>query len=204
MQPNETRSNRLETSGNSPFNALDFAVRQIIKGMISTALPVKVVAVYAGGASSPAGYVDVLPLVCETDAQNRTIQPVTLYRVPYSRIQGGVAALVIDPVVGDIGLAVFAMRDSSNVTAGTSQPVQPGSFRLYDQADGFYIGGFVNQPPSCFVELTQGNSINIRASGGVNVFSPAVTVTGDVIAGGISLMHHTHPGDSGGTTGQPN
>ena len=27
--------------------------------------------------------------------------------------------------------------------------------------------------------------------------------TGDQVAGGKSLMHHTHPGDSGGTTGEP-
>jgi phage baseplate assembly protein V len=30
-----------------------------------------------------------------------------------------------------------------------------------------------------------------------------VIVTGDVVAGGVSLRHHTHPGDSGGTTGAP-
>jgi phage gp45-like len=30
-----------------------------------------------------------------------------------------------------------------------------------------------------------------------------VTVTGDVVADGISLKSHTHPGDSGGTTGPP-
>lgn len=31
-----------------------------------------------------------------------------------------------------------------------------------------------------------------------------VTSDADVTAGGVSLMHHTHPGDSGGTTGEPN
>lgn len=30
-----------------------------------------------------------------------------------------------------------------------------------------------------------------------------VTVSGDVVASGISLTQHTHPGDSGGTTGLP-
>lgn len=29
------------------------------------------------------------------------------------------------------------------------------------------------------------------------------TVSGDVVAGGISLKNHKHPGDSGGTTGAP-
>ena len=28
-----------------------------------------------------------------------------------------------------------------------------------------------------------------------------ITCTGDVVASGISLRNHTHPGDSGGTTG---
>ncbi len=31
-----------------------------------------------------------------------------------------------------------------------------------------------------------------------------VEATGDVVAGGVSLEHHTHPGDSDGTTGAPN
>jgi hypothetical protein len=31
-----------------------------------------------------------------------------------------------------------------------------------------------------------------------------LTSSGDHVAGGKSLMHHTHPGDSGGTTGEPN
>lgn len=31
-----------------------------------------------------------------------------------------------------------------------------------------------------------------------------ITSTGDQIAAGVSTAHHTHPGDSGGTTGAPN
>ena len=31
-----------------------------------------------------------------------------------------------------------------------------------------------------------------------------LTATADVVAGGKSLMSHTHPGDSGGVTGAPN
>lgn len=31
-----------------------------------------------------------------------------------------------------------------------------------------------------------------------------VTSDNDHVAGGVSLMHHTHPGDSGGVTGPPN
>ena len=48
--------------------------------------------------------------------------------------------------------------------------------------------------------LTQGKG---AAGGGCTMLGP-VTVTNDVVAGGKSLMNHTHPGDSGGTTGAPN
>ena len=37
---------------------------------------------------------------------------------------------------------------------------------------------------------------NITVTGGI-------TTTKDVVAGGISLQNHKHPGDSGGTTGKP-
>ena len=38
---------------------------------------------------------------------------------------------------------------------------------------------------------------------GIGGANTAAMITGDVIADGISLVHHIHPGDSGGTTGQP-
>lgn len=69
-----------------------------------------------------------------------------------SRTQGA-AALVCDPVPGDIGLAVFCQRDVSNVVNGTPEPVQPGSFRNFDISDGFFIGGFLNQQPTCYIQI---------------------------------------------------
>lgn len=48
--------------------------------------------------------------------------------------------------------------------------------------------------------LTQGMG---GGGGGCTMLGP-VTVSNDVVAGGVSLMGHTHPGDSGGTTGSPN
>ena len=54
------------------------------------------------------------------------------------------------------------------------------------------------------VTVRADGSIAITAPAGITIDAPFVTVTGDVIASGVSLVHHTHPGDSGGTTGQPN
>ena len=55
-------------------------------------------------------------------------------------------------------------------------------------------------------EITSGgNTINgPLAINGQITASQGMTAVGDVIAGGKSLMTHTHPGDSGGMTGPPN
>lgn len=199
------KGNKRATSGSTQYNAMEFLIRNTILGLVNTAIPVIVTAVDAGGSGAPTGYVTVKPLVCQVDGFGETLDPAELFRVPYARVQGGVAALVIDPVPGDIGLAVFAKSDCSGVAQMQSKPVQPGSFRKFSMSDGFYFGGFLNRAPSVYVEVKQDQSIVITASSGVTVNAPTVTVpSGDVIASGISLVHHTHTGDSGGTTSPPN
>lgn len=195
------KGNKRLTSGSSEFNAMEFLIRNTILGLVNTAIPVIVTAVDAGGASEPTGYVTVKPLVCQVDGFGETLDPAELFRVPYARVQGGIAALVIDPVVGDIGLAVFAKSDCSNVAQMQSKPVQPGSFRKFSMSDGFYIGGFLNRAPSVYIEVKQDQSIVITAASGVTVNAPTVTVlNGDVIASGKSLVNHTHMGVHGETS----
>lgn len=56
--------------------------------------------------------------------------------------------------------------------------------------------------------LPAGGKVEIQAPGGITILgdmtiSGRVTVSEDVVAAGISLVKHKHPGDSGGTTGAP-
>ncbi|MCX7204735.1 MAG: phage baseplate assembly protein V [Proteobacteria bacterium] len=51
--------------------------------------------------------------------------------------------------------------------------------------------------------ITGSGGLAISGGNGASV-DGSMTVSGDVKAGGKSAIHHTHPGDSGGTTGQPN
>lgn len=224
MADNAKRGIKDIYSGTDPYNALNFIIQNAVDS-VAVAIPVKVVAVNAGGSGSATGYVDVLPLVTYVSGAGEAIQPVTLYHLPYSRIQGGIAAIVIDPVVGDIGLAVFAHSDTSTVTQGTSEPQQPGSKRHHSQSDGFYIGGFLNQAPSCFLELKQDNTAILTAPATVTVNSPDITLNGnttvngdfavvggnstmtgslttqgDVVSGGISVQSHVHGGVQGGSS----
>lgn len=182
-------------AGNSEFNALSFLIQQAIREQVNTCIPVKVEA-------CSGGYVDVLPLVTGISGKGEAIQPTTLYHLPHMRYHAGVAAVILDPVPGDIGLAVFAGKDCSNVKVGTTEPQQPASFRENTMANGFYIGGFLNKAPSVSIELTQGGAVNIVAPGGVSI-AGNVTVSGDVVASGKSLVNHVHTGDSGGTTSPP-
>ena len=194
---NEVKGVANYAAGNSQYNALSFMIQQAIREQVNTCIICKVVGVSDG-------YVDVLPLVTQVSGKDEAIAPTTLYHLPFMRYHAGIAAVILNPVVGDIGLAVFAGKDCSNVKVGTSEPVPPASFRDNSMANGFFLGGFLNREPSTFIELKQNGSINIVANGGINI-TGNVTVNGDVTANGISLINHVHSGvEAGGSnTGKP-
>lgn len=180
-------------TSSSDYNALAFIIQQAIRQQVNTAIVCKVVGVSGN-------YVDVLPLVTQIDGFGEVVNPTTLFKLPFMRYHGGICAVKLDPVVGDIGLAVFAQKDCSSVGVGTTEPQKPASFRENTMANGFYIGGFLNQEPSCYIELKQDKTIVITAPNGL-IINNDVTVSGDVVANGISLVNHVHGGvESGGST----
>jgi hypothetical protein len=124
----------------SEYNALAFVVGQLLQKMQTVTL-VRVVAVSNDGGVSPVGTVDVQPLVNQMSGDRKPTPHGTVYGVPYFRLQGGTDAVILDPKVGDIGMCAFASRDISAVKVAKA-PANPGSFRMYDWADGLYFGGF--------------------------------------------------------------
>ena len=161
--PHTVKGFKNRYANNCLDNRVSLMIENAIHNGINTADVVIVRAVHAGGPGADSGYVDVQPLVRYRDAWNNTVETVTQFRLPYSRIQGGIAALVIDPVPGDIGLAVYTKADSSLVEPGRTDTVQPGSFRTFSRADGFYIGGFLNQAPEIWLELNQDKEAVLHA-----------------------------------------
>ena len=114
-------------------------------------------------------------------------------------------AVITGPVVGDIGIAVFAQKDTSNVVAGTDKPVQAGSFRKFSMSDGWYIGGFLNQAPETFLQLNQDGTAVLTANSGITIngditLNGQLTATGDIRGNGHSLSNHTHTGVHGETS----
>lgn len=161
------------------------------------------------------GAVDVKPMVHQIDGAGSTIEHGTIYTLPYLRIQGGANAIIIDPEVGDIGFMIVAGRDITNVIA-TRKPSAPGSFRIHDMADAVYVGGFLNAAPTQFIQFT-GDGIKIVSPKAVTIQADsaeikcdlkvdgAITATGDIKAGSISLETHVHSEVQAGsdTTGTP-
>lgn len=168
-------SNRRETSYNNSANAFDFVIRSVIKGLVNTAIPVMIQEVLPGDEKA-AGYVRALPLVMFRDPENNSIPNSVIPRLPFFRYYAGRAAIVCDPVPGDIGLAVFAQQDSSLVNAKTTEPQPAGSFRNYDMSDGFYIGGFYKGAGDTNIIFDQQGNITINAPSAQTINTEAATV----------------------------
>jgi len=207
LKPNEEKND---------YNALRFIIQQLIKKIHTTTL-VKVIAVTNNGGLTPVGSVDVQPLVNILDAAGNGHARGVLHNLPYLRIQGGKNAVIIDPEVGDIGMAGFCSRDISTVKR-TRERSNPGSWATHSESDGLYLGGFLNGLPSQYVrfsgegmELHSPTAITLSAPK-VTIDAPTVNITGDVnVAGNLTNKDvnvgstHVHGGvqPGSGNTGAP-
>jgi hypothetical protein len=164
------------TSATSEANVLAFVFQQLM-GKTWSACPVQVTAVTGGGGGlGVAGSVDVHPLVNQVDGSGVATPHGTIHNLPYIRLQGGPNGIIIDPAVGDIGLAVFCDRDISSLKANKAQ-ANPGSWRRYSPSDGVYIGGILNAVVSQYLQF----------AGGITAGTPVLTTTGNVkVATGAS------------------
>ena len=187
MAEDTTRtSNRKLNSGASEYNAISFLVEQAIKGMVNTAIPVRVDSCTKPGVGGAAGYVSATPLVQQRGADGKALMPVSLPQLPFFRLQCGTAAVVLDPQPGDVGFAVFAQQDISNIKEGTSEPVQAGSFRCFDQSDGVYLGGILGAgAPETYVFLDpEKGEITVKAPTKIIIDAPQIELKGAVTMGG--------------------
>ncbi len=198
----------------SDVGRLQFVIRAALSGL-RTAMPVRVEAVTNDGGLSPIGTVDVQPLVNAVDGAEGTWQLPVISNVPYMRIQGGANGIIIDPVVGDIGIATTCDRDISTVK-NTSDIAAPGSVRKHDMSDIVYLMTIIGASPTQYIEFNTAG-ITIHSPTAVTITAPAInstgtwthtgtiTSSGDVQGSGTSLHTHKHGGvqTGGGQTGTP-
>ena len=230
MSDKELSANYDNFASSNPLNSMEFFIRSLISQVVSTSLPVVVTAVERTGEEAGAGYVTVKPLLQPRNNSGDGLEVTTIPKLPYFRLQHGKAAIICDPKVGDIGLAVVAKQDISNIN-GSTTPKVPATYRKFDPSDSFYIGGFWGKAPEVFIHLEDEGTIKIKAptkismeapecevnastsftvnSSQINLNGPIsgggsggadATFTGDVNAKGISLTSHTHTGVQSGNS----
>jgi len=133
------RGAELPRDSANELNALQFLVERMIN-RASTMTMVRIEKVTnEPGDLKKVGRVDVTPLVNDLDGYGNPIEHETVHNLPYIRYRGGDSAILLDPVKGDVGIAVFADRDVS-VVKKTLDRSNPGSRRRFDMADGVYLG----------------------------------------------------------------
>lgn len=171
------------TTTQGEWNKLRFAIQQELSEL-NTSLPVEVMSVTGVGVN-PVGFVSLKILVDQVTGNDMTIPHDVIANVPYVRIQGGSNAVIIDPEVGDIGMAVFCSRDISAVK-NARQSAPPGSRRMYSFSDCAYLGGVLNGAPTQYIQFTAGGII-VHSPASVKVEAPIAQLSSaNVQLGNIS------------------
>lgn len=155
-----------------------------------------------------------------SDGSSKAVNMPVLTDVPLQFPTAGGFSFTLPIKAGDEVLVIFASRciDGWYQSGGIQNPIED---RMHDLSDGFAIVGIRSQPRnltnvsatnaqlrsddgSTFIEIAPSGNVKIKSST-VTIDSPAVTmsgtltVTGALIAEGINLKAHTHPGVTAGT-----
>lgn len=150
-----------------------FIIQQLISN-IHTMIPVEVLAVSVPtGTLAPIGRCSVRPLVQQVDGNNNVYGRGQIINVPYLRVQGGKNAVVLDPVVGDVGLCGFCERDISMVKR-TGAEAAPNTRRQYSLNDAVYMFTMMSGTPEQYIHFKGGS---------VFVSSPSLTTSANVSVG---------------------
>lgn len=147
----------------------------IFERLLSGAFFIELVQVVAVRGEMPNLVVDVLPLVARTDQSGAMLDNSSVFNVPVFRLQRGGSAIIMNPVAGDIGMMAVCDRDNSIARANLKQSV-PGTRRTHSKSDGLYLGGFLNQPCTQYIEFADG-AINIKSPNPVNITCSKANVT---------------------------
>lgn len=180
-----------------------FIIQQLISN-VHTMIPVEVVSVSVPTDTlAPIGRCSVRPLVQQVDGNNNVYGRGQIINVPYLRVQGGKNAVVLDPVVGDVGLCGFCERDISMVKR-TGAEAAPNTRRQYSLNDAVYMFTMMSGTPEQFVHFKD-SGIDIKSTGDININGLVIKPNGQlVLANGVVVDTHIHSqgNDSAGNAQQ--
>lgn len=138
----------------------------------------------------------VKPLVEGFSGGGDLIPNSLIHGVPVWRLQRGASAVIMTPVVGDIGLIAMCDRDITAVKK-TKQAALPGSNRTHSYSDAIYLGGVLNGKPSQYVKFANdgidivsplvvqvnGNTVVVNADDKISLNAPIIEANGQLTQG---------------------
>jgi hypothetical protein len=175
---------RFLDSQTSDFHAQNYMIEEMLSRM-SKATLASVQSVTTTGAVAAVGSVSLLPLVNMQDSYGNAHKHTAINNIPYFRYQGGNKAIILDPKVGDIGVAVFADRDISSVKKNKKQS-NAGSFRRHDMADGLFFPCFLGATPTSYIQFQDDGTLVFSPDNGTTLITVkagkiTLTVSGTTI-----------------------
>lgn len=146
---------------------------------VNTAIPCKVVAIekQEQRGVNIVGFVDIQLMIEQTNGQKKGNETAIVCNVPYIRIQGGTNAVIIDPEINDLGVAIFSSRDITNFKEARRQ-TPPATWRKFSISDAIYIGGIRNQKPVQYIHF-RNDGIEIYSPKRVHITTPTVLIDSD-------------------------
>jgi len=202
--------NRSPYDQNSEALKIDFITRQLINKNVNTCDWVEVVGVDDNNKT-----VDVSPLVTQLSADKQTLDHSIIYGVTYINAQASKAAVIITPVIGDMGLCVYAQNDVTGVKS-SKKIAPPTSLRTFDYADGCFIGciSSIAPIPTTFIEVKDDEILLTIGSSTIKMTSDEITInasslkinantefTGTLTSNGTDISNaHTHMGVQSGAS----
>lgn len=201
-------NNYTDSSSNSSQQAM---LASVFAKMLAGNHFIEPVQVKAIEGEAPNLTVDVLPLLNHVDSAGNPVETSPIYGVPVWRLQGGGNAIVVNPVVGDIGFIAVCDRDINLIKANRKSSI-PQTMRRHNKSDAIYLGGFLNSAPTQYVQIDDNgvtvkstSAVKIQSASDVNInglkISPSGTLT---LVDGSVVDKHVHGGvESGSSSTQP-
>lgn len=156
---------------NSDANAQFFIMERFLNS--KSFIMLGIVTAVKQGKDNEMSFVDLKPLVTDQSAQGEILDSGTIYNAPVWRLQRGGSAVIMDPVVGDIGLMAICDKDIRTAVDSRKQSL-PASGRNHSPGDAIYLGGVLNNSPSQYLRFMD-DGIDLVSPLVVNIDSPVIT-----------------------------
>lgn len=164
-------------AGTTAYNANQEQIKKTFS-QLETVFLAKIVSCSSNGVNG-SKTVSAIPLIAKVDANGNAQPSPTYVELPHYRIQAGVAGVICDPVVGDIGVFVVCKRDISKINSSTQTTQVPNSFRAFSLADSVMIATIHTKAPTTYIHIQQDGTIEIEAPTSLTINTPKAIVNGD-------------------------